>query len=148
MKSCEPRATRACYQPLTSNFKPSSRSQGDQIFQGLADFGFGPGSRPAVDFYVGAGDQDRDRLVGNPIGAEYLFVLVETPTDDPGRHQLGSPSGGRVKTGFPPNGDEFNLAGEISSHFVNDGQLPSTGASPLGPEHQIDGFLLIAERER
>ena len=101
-----------------------------------------------MHFNIAPGDKDGPRLATNAIGSEYGLLLIQTPLDGSGWHQLCGPGGRLVEGGLPGDGYELNPIDVFSSKFVNDGQLPSTGASPLGPEHQIDGLLLVAERER
>lgn len=124
-----------------------SGAESDQVVEGLTDLGLGSSAGPAFDLDVAAGDENGPRLVWDSIRTEDRRLLIQTPPDGTGGHQLCRPGGRLVQSGLPGDGNEPNPIGVLGSQFVDDGQLPPAGASPLCPEHQIDGLLLVAEGE-
>ncbi|CAN5286625.1 hypothetical protein BH18ACT5_BH18ACT5_08480 [soil metagenome] len=108
---------------------------------------FGHDSGPACEDLFVSRDQDRVRLVGNPIEGKDLFLGVEAPSNRSRRHQLRRALRRVCESSLPGNGHAGDPIAVLLSQLIDDGQLPSTGQSPFGPKHEIDRPQFLGEGE-
>ena len=73
-------------------------------------------------------------------------AVIKTPLEVV-REQSGGFFPGGTEIAASSNGKERHIIDIIVCYFIDDGQLPSAYASPLGPEDHVDGLDLLAENE-
>ena len=100
-------------------------------------------TQPRLDDRAVGCDLDRRRLIGHPIHGEDALIRVEAPLDGTRWHQYCGLFGGGLLRSFPSRRHERHPVSVFLGQRIDDGQLPSTRSSPLGPEHHEhrSGFL-------
>ncbi len=105
-------------------------------------------TRPGVEHLVVGRDQERHRLIRNTVQPENLRLVVQSPVDLARLQEIRSLGGRVLVRPFPGDRYEGDVVAVVPGYLIDDGQLPSTGWSPLRPEHQVHrpGFLTEGER--
>lgn len=86
-----------------------------------SDLVLGKHPGPGVgDLLVGR-DQDRDRLIGNPILLEDVFILVQPPQDVAGYEGSHRSRFGPLEVGLPGRRNEIDSVAVVSGYGVDDG---------------------------
>ena len=116
---------------------------GQQLLYCVAHTGLTSSACPAGPFNTIGSKKNHRRLANDSEITPDFFVQAPLKV---GREQLFR--GHRGRSDIRPTGDrdEVDLALEVRSYLVNDGQLPSTDASPLGPEDHERGIRRLAQR--
>jgi len=110
-----------------------------------SDLTFITHAEPLIDYHLVRRDRESHRLAEDVVGLP--DGIVEAPQHAPARHELGGAGRGCFEPGPSANGEESHFAVVIRGDRIDDGQLPPAGASPLRPEHQIDGSVVCAHVE-
>lgn len=67
------------------------------------------------------GYEDCDRLIGDAIGPEYLFVFIKPPEDLPALEQFFGTGLSGLEARLPRSGDEVDIIGVFGRQAVDNG---------------------------
>ena len=123
---------------------PQFASEARQQLKLLAELFLAEHAVPAVNNDVVAADHHRGGLAEDAV--KIPDGLVQTPWDI-AREQLSSAFGRGIEVASSGNCDEFNTVLVIRCNCIDDGEFPSTAASPLCPEDHVYRLLFGTERK-